>query len=363
MVRLVDIAKALDVSIGTVDRALHDRPGVNEATKKRIQQMAKTMGYRPNLAASVLSSKRKLRVSVNLPEEIASFFNQVRAGIENEHNLLAKGAIELEFRSFPRLGVGEEEAFDDAMASQVQGIITAVGHPGRFRTRVARAQRSNVPVVCVVADATGTDRLASVTIDTHASGGLACDLMGQFLHADANSGGELAVFTGELTTADHIEKVESFRNGIVRYFPHLQVLPAIETFDRAREASAAAEKLLAERPRLVGCYITTANSVPVLKAIRTHNSAHKPAGKHARPITVITTDLFPELVPFLRSGAVAASIHQRPIAQGALALRIMQTYLREGSAPEEPVTLAPHVVTRSNLDYFLTSRSAVDGRI
>src|SRR3984885_8237483 len=126
MIRLIDIAKALEVSIGTVDRALHDRPGVNAVTKKRVQQMASSMGYRPNLAASVLSSKRKLRISVNLPEEIASFFNHVRGGIESEHAVLSKGSIDLEFRSFPRLGIGEVAAFDDAVETRAKAIITWV---------------------------------------------------------------------------------------------------------------------------------------------------------------------------------------------------------------------------------------------
>jgi LacI family transcriptional regulator, galactose operon repressor len=351
MIRLVDIAKALEVSIGTVDRALHDRPGVNAVTKRRVQQMARSMGYRPNLAASVLSSKRRLRISVNLPEEIASFFNHVRAGIESEHMVLSKGSIDLEFRSFPRLGVGEVEAFDDALEASVNGIITAVGHPGQFLSRIRKALRRNIPVVCVVADATGSDRIAAVTIDTRASGGLVCDLMGRFLRER----GEVAVFTGELTTADHVEKVESFSQGISRHYTHLKVLPPIETHDRATEAFDKALRILRDHPSLVGCYITTANSLPVLRAL-------KRQGKKGK-ITVITTDLFSALVPYLRSGAVAASIHQRPRAQGQLALRILQGFLRDGTCPTDRVTLAPHVVTRSNLDYFLTQYSLVERSI
>jgi LacI family transcriptional regulator len=351
MVRLIDISNALGVSIGTVDRALHDRPGVNAVTKKRVQQMAKSMGYQPNLAASVLSSKRKLRISVNLPEEIASFFNHVRGGIESEHAVLSKGSIELEFRSFPRLGIGEVEAFDDAVETRVNGIITAVGHPGQFVSRVRKALRRNIPVVCVVADATGSDRIAAVTIDTRASGGLVCDLMGRFLRES----GDVAVFTGELTTADHVEKVESFSQGIARHYPHLRVLPAIETHDRAKEASDKALRIIRDHPALIGCYITTANSLPVLRALKSK--------KTSGAVTVITTDLFPELVPYLRSGTIAASIHQRPRAQGQLALRILQGFLRDGTCPTDRVTLAPHVVTRSNLDYFLTQYAIVERSI
>ena len=109
--------------------------------------MAKSMGYRPNLAASVSLLQAQLRISVNLPEEIASFFNHVRAGIESEHVVLSKASVDLEFRSFPRLGVGEVDAFDDAVETCVNGIITAVGHPDHFVSRVRKALRRNIPVV------------------------------------------------------------------------------------------------------------------------------------------------------------------------------------------------------------------------
>ena len=55
--KLLDIAEALGISTGTVHRALHNHAGVSSVTKARVQQMAKTLGYRPNLAARYLSSK------------------------------------------------------------------------------------------------------------------------------------------------------------------------------------------------------------------------------------------------------------------------------------------------------------------
>ncbi|MGH9553212.1 MAG: LacI family DNA-binding transcriptional regulator, partial [Terriglobales bacterium] len=61
-----DIALALGVSIGTVDRALHARPGINAMTRARVPKMAQTLGYRPNFAARHLKLNRKLQISVHL---------------------------------------------------------------------------------------------------------------------------------------------------------------------------------------------------------------------------------------------------------------------------------------------------------
>lgn len=78
-----DIALALGVSIGTVDRALHSRPGINAMTRARVLKMAQTLGYRPNFAARHLKLNRKLQISVHLPSEIASFFDALREGIRD----------------------------------------------------------------------------------------------------------------------------------------------------------------------------------------------------------------------------------------------------------------------------------------
>ncbi len=74
-------------------------------------------------------------------------------------------------------------------------------------------------------------------------------------------------------------------------------------------------------------------------------------------LTIITTDLFPDLVPYIRSSAVIATIYQRPHAQGELALRMLHEFLAEGGRRSHQVALAPHLVMRGNLDFFLRRQS------
>ena len=121
---LSDIAKSLGTSIGTVHRALHDNPGVSPATKARVQQVARALGYRPNLAARYLSSKKTLRISVNTLKGTTSFWDEVRAGIREEAEAILLENVEVEFRTSPSLGEGEEEAFESAIQDKVDGIIT-----------------------------------------------------------------------------------------------------------------------------------------------------------------------------------------------------------------------------------------------
>jgi hypothetical protein len=49
-IRIAEIAKLANVTIGTVDRALDGRKGISAETRSRILEIARSVGYRPNIA-------------------------------------------------------------------------------------------------------------------------------------------------------------------------------------------------------------------------------------------------------------------------------------------------------------------------
>src|SRR5437773_2089220 len=181
-VTLFDIADALGISTGTVHRALHDHPGVNAMTRMRVLQVSKNMGYRPNVAARLLSQKKQFRISVNTLKGTTSFWDEVRGGIQEEAEALGTHGADIEFRTFPSLGEGEEEAFEAAIAAESDGMILFPSRPSSMRTWMRRASRSRIPIVFVSTDAPHSNRLAVVSVDTMASGSLAADLMGRVLN-------------------------------------------------------------------------------------------------------------------------------------------------------------------------------------
>jgi LacI family transcriptional regulator len=344
-VKLLDIAEALGVSTGTVHRALHNHMGVSAMTKTRVQQMAKSLGYRPNLAARYLSSKRNLRVSVNTLQGATSFWDEVRDGISKEARALLMENVEIEFRTYPSLGEGEEEAFDAALKAEVDGIITFPSRPEVLQSWIRRASRDGTPVVCVATDAPHTGRLAVVSIDTLASGSLAADLMGSLIGGI----GKVAVTMSSLAITEHAEKNKAFESTIRKLYPALGLVETIEDHDVETEAYEKCRRLFRDHPDLAGIYVTTEASIPVLNAARDANMLDR--------LTVITTDLFPMLVPEIRSRAVAATIYQRPRTQGRMAFRVLHEFLVEGECPSFQLTLAPHLVMRGNLDFFLQRQS------
>ena len=345
-VTLFDIAEALGISTGTVHRALHDHAGVSPMTKTKVLQMAKSLGYRPNLAARYLSSKRSLRISVITLKGTTSFWDEVRAGISEEARSLLMENVEIDFRTYPQLGEGDEEGFEAALEEKVDGIIVFPSRPQKLRPWIRKASRLRTPVVCVATDAPNTSRLAVVSIDTLASGSLAADLMGRFLRGN----GKVAVTLSALAITEHAEKCTGFENTLRSLYPKMRLLKPLEEHDIEAEAFEKSRKLFEAHPDLAGIYVTTEASMPVIRAARDAGLLDQ--------ITIITTDLFPALVPEIRAGKVIATIYQRPRTQGRMAFRVLNEFLTEGECPSYQVTLAPHLVMRGNLDFFLARQSS-----
>lgn len=304
--------------------------------------MARALGYRPNLAARFLSSRKTLRVSVITPQGTTSFWDEVRAGIRDEAVSILMENIEIEFHTCARLGEGEEAALETAIREKVDGIIIFPSRPQTLRPWIRRAARARIPVVCIATDAPNSGRLGIVAIDTLASGSIAADLLGRFLNGQK---GSIAITVFDMAITEHAEKSAAFESTLRSFYPNLQLLRPIEDHDVEKESYRKCRKVFDEHPDLIGVYVTTEASIPVLQAARDANLLDR--------LTIITTDLFPDLVPHLRSGSVVATIYQRPRAQGEMAVRMLHEFLAEGGERFHQLALAPHLVMRGNLDFFL----------
>jgi LacI family transcriptional regulator len=335
-----EIATALGISIGTVDRALHGRSGVSPKTRAKVMKMAESLEYRPNLAARNLKLNRRLRIAIYLPQQIASFFDPLRDGIRAAAAAAHSLNVEMDFKTFPRLGNGDVELLEKDLNSGYDGIILTPGDSSVIGPIISTFTNQGTAVICVASDAPRTERLAGISVDASASGGIAAELLAKTIRAQSM----VATITGSLNTFDHSEKLRGFAGTLAMLAPHLTLIPAIESHERPKEAQQAIINLLDRRPRPSGLYISTANSLPILRVLEERHLLDQ--------IQIITTDLFSEMVPLLESGKIVATLYQRPFTQGKVAFETLSQFLLEGIRPETLTNLAPHIVLRSNLHLF-----------
>ena len=70
------------VSVGTVDRVLHNRGDVSAASRKKVEDVLERIKYHPNLLVSSIGVKRKITIGIILSEHNpGEYWDQVEKGI------------------------------------------------------------------------------------------------------------------------------------------------------------------------------------------------------------------------------------------------------------------------------------------
>ena len=125
-----EIAECAHVSIGTVDRVIHNRKGVSEKTKELIQSIIDKYGYQPNPIARQLKSNKPFVIGVLLPtlESGRGYYRALYEGMQQGVEQLKPLSVELKLVSFDRMiggdAVAKSHQFFDSADGQIDALIT-----------------------------------------------------------------------------------------------------------------------------------------------------------------------------------------------------------------------------------------------
>ncbi|MFC1717293.1 LacI family DNA-binding transcriptional regulator [Candidatus Poribacteria bacterium] len=149
-VTLYDVAKQAGVNASTVSRALNDKANVNEGTKKRIHQIAQTLGYYPNRVARSLATQETRTLGLVMPAMrclghtlFCSMLEGIYEEVQNLGYSLSFSVVNIDTQ-------GEETAIRKLEEYRVDGLIL-----GWFKekyveeSRLAKLAQDNIPFVVI----------------------------------------------------------------------------------------------------------------------------------------------------------------------------------------------------------------------
>ena len=103
-IRIKDIAKLAGVSVGTVDRVLHNRGRVSPEALKKVTEVMEQIDYKPNLIARTLGSNKNYRIAALLPDPKQDpYWAQSNLGITQAQTEWAQYGIQVELFLFDLL--------------------------------------------------------------------------------------------------------------------------------------------------------------------------------------------------------------------------------------------------------------------
>lgn len=325
-VTLQQIAERVGVSRGTVDRALHGRPGVKLEVAQRIKEVAGELGYKPNLAGKLLSDKQygKHLIGIILVTEDNPFYDDVIAG--------AKAAVE-EFQEFGVSSVirvlteydvqRQLETIDELLAMGAQGLVmTPILNP-KIDEKVKQLKEKGIRVVTINSDIQSPDRLAYVGCRHKQSGVVMAELLSML--ADGRSV-NVAVLTGTERNLATTRREQGFLEFLERESHNIHIACLRANEDDSEISYEQTKAILREHKDLDYLCVLGAGISGSIKAVREQKNGVKPQ--------LLVYDLIQDVKTALAEKLVKATITQEPFQQGYSGVQIMAKYLAFDQYPE-----------------------------
>jgi LacI family transcriptional regulator len=345
--RIKDIARLAGVSIGTVDRVLHNRGEVAEKTRLRIQGILKETNYSPNLMAQVLKLKKRFHLVSLLPEpnEDNYFWLKHPMGMARAIEELDPFPVTLTQVTFDILS---EEDFQKKAVSvfnlKPDGVLLAPIFKSESITFCSRLLNEKIPFVFVDGFIENTDFLAYIGEDIFQSGRVA----GQLIDMVTPQKNDILI----VNIARNLQNVHHLNNrtqGFLSYFDKTGKNTGkkinISISDPSPEnVKIEIDKVFRKNPGIGSIFISGSKSYQIALYLEE---------KGLKSINLIGYDLLDQNVKYLKSGITKFLIGQRPEEQTYKGVKKLFEFLSSNKIPEKIEYLPVDVVTSENVDFFL----------
>ncbi len=357
-VRIKDIAAKANVSIGTVDRVLHNRGRVSEEVRQKVLLMMKELDYEPNMIARTLGLNRTYRLAAIQPDHtLDPYWQEPWDGLEKAARELKQYGINITVYSYSLTEVDSfQEQAEAATLSHPDGILIA---PLFYRESVAffaRWQQLAIPYVLFNTYISGLQSLSYVGQDSYQSGFLAGKLV-QFGQSQPGTF-LIAHIAEDIANSVHItQKERGFRDYFAQLSPaqndqaegaHRNTYSIISIdFPSPAEPSFARQltRLLDdEEIHLKGIFVSTSKAYEIAPYLQAY---------HRDDIRLVGYDLLEKNIHFLNENTIDFLINQNPKEQGYQGIYALADLLifKKEVAPLKYLPL--DVITKENLQYYI----------
>jgi LacI family transcriptional regulator len=343
MVTIKDIARMAQVSIGTVDRVIHNRGRFSESTREKVEMIIRETGYKTNIIASQLVKARIHTFGIIMPYTYQndSYWRISKRGMEQAKEELAHFKINFRFYFYDRyLDSSFIDEYKRALEDENDGFLIAPVL-SRLVEKYLNEYPPRIPYVLFNADIPHCNKLSFIGQDSFLGGMTSGKLMSVLIQ----NRGSLAVIV--ITPPDyHINIRASGFQAFFKNNPLVSItqysLPDIEEFNAF---DALTKKILDENLELKGIFVPNASTHYFADAIAALDLKQK--------IHIIGYDLIKENIRCLKKGLVDFIINQQPLRQGYEGIMALYSKIVLRIDVGQKKLLPIEIITRENLDSYI----------
>ena len=347
-VGIKDIAQKANVSIGTVDRVLHNRGEVAKATRERVLKIIEELDYTPNiLAQSLASKKKKHHIAVLIPnfKNNNPYWERPLAGIYQAAGEIKNYNFEITVYTYE---LGNEKSVTsnakEIFKQKPDGLIFAPLMYNVSNKVINQCQELNIPYVFIDVNIDNRINLAYFGQNSFQSGYVAARLLDYGLSAEAEI--HIIKLVNKSVSSYHLSLRE---NGFLSYFKTAEnkekriIISNEIDISENTAIYKAFNKIIAKSVSSKGIFVPNSRVYHLAKYLEESKQMNN---------LVIGYDLINENLYYLKKDVINFLISQQPEAQGYNSVIALFSFLTT-KKPLQKFNFSPiDIIIKENIDFY-----------
>lgn len=339
-----EIARRAGVSIGTVDRVMHNRSGVSAKTKEKVLALIRELDYQPNLLARRLASRKVIHFATLIPSVSSdtSFWSLPLEGIAQAEEEIKQYNIRIDKYFFDQ---NDPNSFviqsRKILRKKPDGVLLAPELAKDTIVFTNDCTRLGIPFVFMDSDVDGPDSLSYIGPHLYDSGYLAANLVNYILRDKEDI---LLLNISKKIYKRHylLRKEEGFRN----YFTDHGISKKIEKIDikntNIKSVGKQATDALSRNKNIRLIFVTNSRVYAVADSLK----------RLKRKLIVVGYDFTPENIDRLKAGTIDFLICQKPGEQAYLGIMSLYKNVMLNQPVEKIQYMPIDIVTKENYRFY-----------
>ena len=345
-IRIKDIAIRAGVSVGTVDRVLHNRPNVSPKAMEKVKKALEEMDYQPNMYASALAYNKSYQFFSLIPKhESEAYWEEVEEGAQAACERYRDFSISNKVLYYNRFSPETfSKVMNEVLRQEPDGIIMVPSVIDVTRRFTELMHEREIPFILLDSYMPDLRPLAFFGQDSFASGYFAARMLMMLAPKEKEIMLMKQMRGGKVASKQQENRETGFRHYMHDHFPKVVISEVNLSLDEKREQyDKILEDFFHDHPHVHHCI--TFNS-------KAHLVGEYLLRANRRNIQIMGYDMVPKNAECVRQGSISFLIAQHAYMQGyACVDSLFRAIVLKKEV--DPVNYMPiELLTKENIDYY-----------
>lgn len=344
-IRIKDIAEKAGVSVGTVDRVLHNRPNVSKSAKEKVEKVLRRINYQPNMYASALAYNKAYNFCCIIPQhEHEAYWEDIEEGAIKACEVRRDFHVNVRILHYMRFDdVNFKKVCNECLSGLPNGVIIVPGEHDITKWFTDQLHSYNIPFILLDSYIPDLKPLSFFGQDSYCSGFFAAKILMMMASQEKEIMLMKETKNGIVVSKQQKNREVGFKHYMHEHFPNIKISELELPINETGKYNKLLSNFFDKHPYIRHCITFCSKSYIVGEFLLRTNR---------REVKILGYDIIDRNSECLRLGTISFLIAQHAFMQGYNCIdTLFKAIVLKKKV--EPVNYMPiELLSKENIDFY-----------